>query len=180
MNNLNIDTDRLSIRILDMRDKEDFLYYKGMPETQKYQSWSPKSISEIEAFIEKNMTVCPNTDNTWLQLAVCLKEGQLIGDVGIHFLEDEQMEIGYTLSPDYQGRGYAIEAVQAVVEYLFSALKKHRVTASVDPDNGASIKLLEKMGFRREAHFIKSFYMNGQWLDDVVYAMLEEEWGTAK
>ena len=124
------------------------------------------------------MAICPNTDNTWLQLAVCLKEGQLIGDVGIHFLEDEQMEIGYTLSPDYQGRGYAIEAVQAVVEYLFSALKKHRVTASVDPDNGPSIKLLEKMGFRKEAHFIKSFRMNGQWFDDYVYAMLEEEWQT--
>ncbi len=55
-------------------------------------------------------------------------------------------------------------------------LKKHRVTASVDPNNGSSIRLLEKLGFRKEAHFIKSFYMNDQWYDDCIYSILEEEW----
>jgi RimJ/RimL family protein N-acetyltransferase len=110
-------------------------------------------------------------------LAVCLKAGQLIGDIRIYFLDgDFQVEIGYTISLDYQGNGYAVEAVKAVIEYLFSDLMKHRVTASVDPDNKKSIRLLEKIGFRKEAHFIKSFRMYDIWYDDCVYAILTDEW----
>lgn len=177
MNNfIIIKTDRLFIRILEMKDKEDFFKYRSMPEIYQYQSWRPKLISEIVDFINKNADVCPNTENTWLQLAVSLNEGQMIGDIGIHFMDDDQIEIGYTLSPEYQGNGYALEAVKAVINYAFSELKKHRITASVDPDNIQSIKLLERIGFRKEAHFIKSFRMDDQWYDDCIYAMLEDEW----
>lgn len=172
-----IETDRLLLRTLDMKDKEPFFKYRSMPEVYKYQSWRPEDIEEIEEFLKKNISVCPNTKNTWMQLAVCLKEGQLIGDIGIHFLEDDfQIEIGYTLSPDYQGNGYATEAVKAVINYVFSKLKKHRITASVDPDNIKSIKLLEKIGFRKEAHFIKSFRIDNRWYDDCIYAILADEW----
>jgi RimJ/RimL family protein N-acetyltransferase len=158
-----------------MKDKEDFFQYRSMPEIYQYQSWRPKHIKEIEEFIIKNDAVCLNSQNTWLQLAVCLKEGQMIGDIGIHFLEDDyQIEIGYTLSPEYQGNGYALEAVKAVMKFAFTDLKKHRIIASVDPDNIQSIKLLERIGFRKEAHFIKSFRMNNQWYDDCIYAMLED------
>lgn len=172
-----IETDRLLLRTLDMKDKEPFFKYRSMPEVYKYQSWRPEDIEEIEEFIKKNISVCPNTKNTWMQLAVCLKEGRLIGDIGIHFLEDDyQIEIGYTLSPEYQGNGYATEAVKAVINYVFSKLKKHRITASVDPDNIKSIKLLEKIGFRKEAHFIKSFRIDNRWYDDCIYAILADEW----
>ncbi len=172
-----IETDRLLIRILEIKDKDAFFRYRSMPEIYKYQAWRPKGIDEIEEFINKNISVCLNPRNTWIQLAVCLKEGQLIGDIGVHFLEDDyQVEIGYTLSPEYQGNGYAVEAVKAVIKYAFTELKKHRIISSVDPDNIKSIKLLEKIGFRKEAHFIKSFRMDNQWYDDCVYAILEEEW----
>lgn len=172
-----IETDRLLIRILEMKDKNDFFKYRSMPEIYQYQAWRPKDIDEVEAFINKNISVCPNTRNTWLQLAVCLREGQLIGDIGIHFTEDDyQLEIGYTVSPEYQGNGYAVEAVKAVINYAFTKLKEHRITASVDPDNLKSIKLLDKIGFRKEAHFIKSFRIDNQWYDDCVYAILAEEW----
>jgi RimJ/RimL family protein N-acetyltransferase len=116
-----------------------------------------------------------NTPNTWLQLAICLKEGKMIGDIGIHFMEDGyQIEIGYTLSPEHQGNGYALEAVKAIIKYAFTELKKHRIIASVDPDNIQSVKILERIGFKKEAHFIKSFRMNDQWYDDCIYAMLED------
>ena len=178
MNNLDtFETSRLVIRALDIRDKEALFRYRSLPEVYRFQSWQPKDIADIEEFITANAAVQLNTRNTWKQMAVCLKTGQLIGDVGIHFLDDEQQaEIGYTLSPEFQGMGYAAEAVRAVVGHLFTQWKKHRVTASVDPDNTKSIALLERLGFRKEAHFIKSFRMNDQWFDDCVYAMLAEEW----
>ncbi len=172
-----IETDRLIISTLKMKDKTEFFQYRSLPEVYQYQGWRPKDIEEIEEFINKNVSVCPNTKNTWLQLAVCLKEGKLIGDIGIHFIDDDyQIEIGYTLSPEYQGCGYAVEAVKAVINYAFTVFSKHRITASVDPDNIKSIKLLQKIGFRKEAHFIKSFRLGNKWYDDCVYAMLAEEW----
>lgn len=173
----NIRTERLLIKILEIKDKEAFFQYRSMPEIYQYQSWRPKNIREIEEFINKNIAVCMNTANTWVQLAVCLKEGPMIGDIGIHFMDDDyQVEMGYTLSPEYQGNGYAVEAVKGVINYTFSDLKKHRITASVDPDNIKSIRLLERIGFRKEAHFIKSFRMDDLWYDDCIYAILEDEW----
>lgn len=172
-----IDTDRLSIRRLVMRDKEAFFSYRSLPDVQEYQGWRPTSMEEIALFIRANETAEVNVDNTWLQLAVCLKDGSVIGDIGVHFpAEDFQVEIGYTLSPAQQGKGYASEAVKAVIDTLFSVLLKHRVFASVDPNNLQSIRLLEKLHFRKEAHFIKRYRIDDQWHDDCVYAMLKEEW----
>ncbi|MFF2909220.1 GNAT family N-acetyltransferase [Paenibacillus sp. NPDC057934] len=170
-------TERLLIRTLEMKDREAFFRYRAMPEVYKYQSWRPEDINEVEKFISDNLAVVPNTSDSWFQVAICLKDGQLVGDVGIHFMEDGfQVELGYTLSPEFQGKGYASEAVRAVIDYLFTGLGKHRITGSVDPDNLKSIKLLENLGFRKEAHFIKSYRMNDAWYDDCVYAILADEW----
>jgi len=168
-------TSRLMIRTLAMQDLEPFFRYRSLPEVYRYQAWRPSSASEAADFIARNEAIALNTPNTWLQLAVCLPNGQLIGDLGVHFLDDEQVEIGYTLAPEYQGYGYAAEAVRALADYLFSRLKKHRITASVDPGNTQSIRLLEKVGFQQEAHFRQSLYLGGKWHDDCVYALLADD-----
>lgn len=80
------------------------------------------------------------------------------------------------LVPAFQGHGYARESLKAVVEYLFSFLRKHRIIASVDPNNEKSIKLLDQLNMRKEAHFIKSIQIDGVWLDDCIYAILKGEW----
>lgn len=172
-----IDTDRLILKPLSLQDKEVFLAYRGNPEVFQFQSWDPPNLQEVENFIRQNLTVVPNTPDTWLQLGVYLHNSLLIGDIGLHFLADDaQVEIGYTLAPEHQGQGYAFEAVKAVLGYLFGHLGKHRVIGSVDPENIRSSRLLEKLGFRREGHFIKSVLIRGEWCDDVIYAMLKEEW----
>jgi len=86
-----------------------------------------------------------------------------------------QAEIGCTLSKNYQNQGYATEALGAMIEYLFLTLNKHRIIASVDPRNTASIRLIERLGFRKEAHFKESYYLRGEWVDDIIYAMLRTE-----
>jgi len=105
-------------------------------------------------------------------LILIYAEEVLIGDAGIHFLDPENMqcEIGYTIAKKYQGNGFGREAVSGIIEYLFTKLHKHRITASVDPENTASIRLLEKLGFSKEEI----------WKDDVQYGLLEEEWGQGK
>lgn len=86
------------------------------------------------------------------------------------------MEIGFTIAPEYQGQQVAFEAVSALLGYLFVELDKHRVIAITDVDNLACCRLLEKLGFRREAHYVKNIFFKGAWGDEYLYAMLREEY----
>ena len=176
-----IQTERLLLRKLKLEDAGDFFEYRSKPEIQEFQAFKHNSVQETKEFlfeIENSI----NVPNTWYQMAVCLREtNQLIGDIGIHFTQDDlQTEIGYTLSPEFQHKGYAKEGVKAVMDFLFMSLLKHRVFASVDPLNGPSIRLLESLGMRKEAHFVKSYRLSDGWGDDAIYAILEEEWFNGK
>lgn len=170
-------TPRLQIRQLMQADAANLLSYHILPEVSKYQGWRPQRLTDAEDFIRESTHNPPDTPHTWLQFGMFLADDTLVGDVGIHFTHDlRQPEIGITLAPAYEGQGYATEATRAILNYLFCDLKKHRVTASVDPRNQRSIGLLERLGFRKEAHFIKSYWMDQDWCDDCIYAMLAEEW----
>jgi RimJ/RimL family protein N-acetyltransferase len=141
--------------------------------------WEPQDVPEVRSFIENLLGLEPDTPGTWYQLAITLRAtGDLIGDCGLHFPTERQgqAEVGITLSPAHQGRGYATEALERVLEYLFGDLGKHRVYATVDPRNAPSIALLERVGMRREGHLRESVWVKGEWADDVIYAMLGREW----
>ena len=171
-----IKTNRLIIRPIHIEDRIDIFKYRSDAETNKYQGWIPESIEDIYAFIIKNPVVF-NTPDTWFQLTVILAEtNEIIGDIGVHFVGEEQCELGCTLSKNVHNKGYASEALRAIINVLFAKLNKHRITASIDPRNSASLKLFERLNFRKEAHFKQSIFLNGEWVDDVIYACLREEW----
>lgn len=181
---MNCETTRLQIRPLCVDDKESIFSYRSDPETNKYLSLIPKSVDDIVEFIANSSTKI-NVPGTWFQLGIVERAtNQLIGDIGVHFLnsdpENKQVEIGYTLNKEFRGKGYATEALSAVIDYLFNTLNKHRITASIDPTNLKSIKLVERLGFRKEAHFVESLYFHGKWVDDLVYALLSKEWKNKK
>jgi RimJ/RimL family protein N-acetyltransferase len=144
----------------------------------KYQDWKPKSVEQAREFINKLSGIAPDTPGTWFQFAIVHREnGLLIGDCGLHFLDDRrQAEIGITLAPSHQRRGYALETVRAALEFLFTALGKHRVFASMDPRNTAVIQLFKRVGMRQEAHLVESLWLDGEWVDDVIFAILRREW----
>jgi RimJ/RimL family protein N-acetyltransferase len=173
-------TTRLHIRPINISDKEALYKYRSDPETYKYLSFIPRDEGDIEEFIKKSPTAI-NVPGTWFQFVILLKVNQkLIGDIGIHFLDtdpgNKQVEIGYTLDREFRNNGYASEALHEIIDYLFNSLNKHRIIASIDPTNVTSIKLIEKLGFRKEAHFKKSLFFHGKWVDDLVYALLSEGW----
>ena len=105
------------------------------------------------------------------------RTGPLIGDCAAMPQADDprQCEIGFTLAPEYQGRGYATEAVRLLAGYLFGR-GKHRITASCDARNAASAAVLERLGMRREGHLRQSTWAKGEWTDDLLYALLRDEW----
>lgn len=177
---MNFKTKRINIRPVTLNDKESIFVYRSDPETSKYLSLIPKTVDDVEVFINKSSREF-NEPGTWFQFVIIEKKNnQIIGDIGIHFLESDpenkQVEIGYTLDKRYRGNGYATEALAFIINYLFTGLNKHRITASIDPINLPSIKLIERLGFRKEAHFIESLFFHGEWVDDLVYAILAKEW----
>lgn len=173
---LKLETARLLLRPVGFFDRESIFAYRSDASANRYQGWIPSCIEDVDIFIRKLADV-PDVTDTWFQLGIVEKAStQLIGDIGLHFLPDEQMEIGYTLNLAFQKMGYATEALKRVVDYLFIDLGKHRIIASIDPDNTDSIRLVKRLGFRKEGHFIESVLQNGKWVDDVVYALLAREW----
>ena len=81
-----------------------------------------------------------------------------------------------TIAPFAQRRGHATEALTALLYWLFSDLRTHRVFASVEPRNSRSIALMHRLHFRQQAHFRESMDIDGVWVDDLVFAMLQRDW----
>jgi RimJ/RimL family protein N-acetyltransferase len=172
-------TPRLAIRDLEANDGPRVFAYHRRPEVSQFQSWGTESVDVVQSYIRSLAGTEPGAPGKWYQVGIFLLEGgKLIGDCGFRVVKDdpEQAEIGITLAPEFQGKGYATEAVSALLHYLLVTLDKHRVFGSVDPRNTASMKLLERVGMRKEAHFLKSLQFRGDWVDDVIFAMLAEEW----
>lgn len=172
-------TERLALRQLIATDAEKIFEYRTRPEVYRYQSWGIESKAEIESQIEGLAATEPGTPGPWYQIGIVLRlTGELIGDCGFHVAETEprQAEFGITLDPNYQRLDYATEALRAVLDYLLIEMDKHRAFGSVDPRNLRSIKLTERVGMRKEAHFIRSLRFRGEWVDDVIFAMLASDW----
>ncbi|WP_432868314.1 GNAT family N-acetyltransferase [Microbispora rosea] len=104
--------------------------------------------------------------------------GTLIGDVGLFWTsrEHRQGEIGYIFHPDHSGKGYATEAATEMLRLGFEVLGLHRIAGSIDARNDASARVLQRLGMRREARFVQNEMIKGEWTDEVVYAMLNDEW----
>ena len=176
---LELISERLIMRPMLLDDAGAIFKYRSDSNTNKYQGWIPTSIDEVRTFIKDNISPVIDIAETWFQMVIIKKSShELIGDIGIHFLDQEnyQLEIGCTLNKSEHGNGYAIEALKEIISYMFTKLNKHRIITSIDPDNTKSVALVERLGFRKEAHFIKSLWWKGEWVDDLVYAMLKEEW----
>ncbi|MCS3869907.1 RimJ/RimL family protein N-acetyltransferase [Chryseobacterium ginsenosidimutans] len=171
-------TERLLLRDITIEDKQAIFDYRSDSETNKFQSWIPETLEDVDRFIQRNNKEF-NQPESWYQVLITDKETKaVIGDVGIHFFGSEnlQVELGITLDKNFHGKGYASEALKGVINFLFNDLKKHRIMASVDPDNIDSLHLMERIGFRKEGHFVKSLFWKNNWVDDVIYALLQEDW----
>ncbi len=176
---VNLETARLILRHFTDADLVPFMAYRNDPDVARYQGWEGISEAEANVFIAEQKLVAPGVPGQWFQIAIALKEtGTLVGDCAFKIDEhdERQAEIGYTLARAYQGKGIAAEAVSRVLDYAFRTLELHRVIAITDCENAASIALLERLGLRREGHFIQNVWFKGRWADEYLYATLQDEW----
>jgi RimJ/RimL family protein N-acetyltransferase len=181
---ITLETPRLILRRFTDDDLEPFLAYRSDPEVSRYQGWSePYSREMAEEFIREMKTRQPGEPGEWFQWAMTLRAGgQMIGDCAFYLVQRDtrQAEIGVTLSRAHQAQGFAREAIHRVLEYLFDELRLHRVFANCDPENTPAWQILDRMGFRREAHFIENLWFKGHYASEYWYAMLQREWQSIK
>jgi RimJ/RimL family protein N-acetyltransferase len=175
-----IDTERLTLRPHTKDDFDDVYAFQSRPEVARYLYWDARTPDEVRDALEEKVGESVLTDDGQrLSLAVVWREtGQVVGQVSLKWLsrEHRQGEIGFVFHPDYQGRGLAREAAEVVLRLGFADLGLHRVIGRCDSLNVASYRLLERLGMRREAHFVHDEIFKGTWGDQYVYAMLDDEW----
>ena len=173
-----IESERLILRRFKDSDLAPFGAYRNDPEVARYQAWDSCDEQEAVAFIRELESAQAGVPGEWFQFAIESKEtGALIGDCALRVDEHEpyRAEIGFTLAREHQGKGLATEAVSRLLDYAFGTLSLHRVVAIADCRNAPSVALLERLGLRREGHFIENSWFKGGWADEYLYAVLKNE-----
>ena len=171
-------TDRLILRRITPEDTLDFFAIRSNKEIMSAIDKNPiETIAETESFMK--LIEDGINDNTGIAWAVCLKENnRMIGHFGFHRIdfENHRTEIGYALLPQFQGLGLANEGIKAILECGFMQFGFHSIEADVNPVNKASMGLLLRNGFIKEAHFKENYLFNNIFLDSVIYSLLKKEY----
>jgi RimJ/RimL family protein N-acetyltransferase len=175
-----IRTARLLLRPFTPEDFDALYAMQSRPDVTRYLYWGPRSADQVrEALAQRIDGVWPEATGGLHAFAMVLTAtGQVIGEAMLKHLSTEhsQGEIGYIVHPDHHRRGYAREAALEMLRLGFDHLNLHRIIGRCDGRNAVSARLMEKLGMRREAHFRQNEFVRGVWCDELVYAMLAEEW----
>lgn len=172
---LPIETERLRLRRLHAGDLDTFAAYRSDADLGRYQGWTPMSRDEARAFIDEMHAAPVFVVGEWLQLAIAARDRDaLLGDVGIVLRDAGTAEIGFTLAHAAQGRGYGGEAVAAALTLLFEHTAVARVQGVTDARNGASARLMARLGLRQVASADVVF--RGEPCTEWTYEMQRADW----
>ncbi len=174
---LPIRTERLLLRALSMDDLVEHQRMYGDPDVVRYLYEAELDGDAAATHLEKRLPVDLPAEGEWRNLAVEL-DGRYLGEVGVCLVsaEHRQCEVGYVFLPEAAGAGYATEAAAAMVALAFEELGAHRVMGRLDARNLASARVLERLGMRREGFLRENEFVKGEWTDEFVYAITEDEW----
>jgi aminoglycoside 6'-N-acetyltransferase len=178
---LRIETERLILRPMQLKDIDDLLEYQSNPEIVRYIPWPPRTMDQVIEAAEKTISTGKFNlieDNDYIVLVWELKSnGKVIGqsNMGLISSVNKASNIGWVTHQDFQRQGYAFEATKALLIHAFSHFDLHRVIADIDTRGPESAALAEKLGMRREATFIDGEFFKGEWCDMWLYAILKKE-----
>lgn len=174
-----IETERLRLRRFAPRDVVAFHAYRADDDVARFQSWRDYTLERAERFVEELSRAHPGVPGEAFQFAVArLEDDGLVGDcmLAIDASDPPIAEIGYTLAPAHQGRGYATEALAALLDYAFDVHGVATVRAVTDARNGPSIAVAERIGMRHVATVRTTF--KEEPCEEHTYEMTRAMWGT--
>jgi RimJ/RimL family protein N-acetyltransferase len=172
-------TERLVLRELTLADAAACNAYESDPEVVRHQSHGVRTVGESRDYIARVRAESDLTPRRLFDLAVIERATDaLVGRVGlcVRDVENREAALWYVLRRDRWGRGLVVEAARALLDFGFRTLDLHRVYVDVDPRNVSSLRVAEKLGMRREAHFVENAWVKGEWTDSVICALLAREW----
>lgn len=164
------------MRVMRMNDAPGLAAYRDEAEIARYQSWPmPFTLEDAMQMLEEQSDLHDLPPSGWVQVAIELA-GEVAGDLAVNIMADGCIaELGFTLAPEHHGKGYASEAAGAMVDALLAHTNVHRIVASIDPANVASMRVLEHLGFRYEGTARRAELVRGEWVDDMRFALLRDD-----
>jgi RimJ/RimL family protein N-acetyltransferase len=173
-------TERLLLRPFTDADLDWFHDLQSREDVTRYLLWGPQSRQETRAMLDRiKPLISFDTEGHGIRLAAVLPQtGVAVGDISLRerSRKHRQGEIGFVIHPDHQGQGYATEAAAALMEVGFRQLGLHRIVGSADARNIGSVRVMEHLGMRREAHLQQNEFIKNEWSDEVIYAILATDW----
>lgn len=178
-----IETARLLLRPYEPDDVDAVLDLNRREDVVRYLNWDVMDRAAAQALVDRRVGQTRiEREGEGIVCATALKaDGRFVGEVMLRLISEtsRQGEVGWLIHPDVQGRGLATEGAREMLRLGFEEMGLHRITAECDPRNGASIRVMEHLGMRREAHFRESMLVKGEWVGSMIYAILAAEWRAA-
>lgn len=175
--------ERLEISPIARRDIPEFVAYRAVDTVARYQSWSPDySAADAEALVASQPMSGTPRAGEWVQLGLRLLETSslrmLVGDVavGADAVQPDTYELGVTIAPEHQRRGYASEGLRVVLDWLMVTRGAHRVVMHADARNTAILELARGLGLRHEGAAVAGDFFKGEWTTLERFAILRREW----
>lgn len=173
-------TERLDLRPYQADDLEFLYRLQSDPEVTRYLYFAPRTHGEVRENLDvKRARRVLRGEGEALQLVAVLREtGDRVGEatLGWHCERHLGGEVGYLVHPDHRGHGYATEMAAEMLRLAFEDFGWHRVIGRLDARNTASAGVLERLGMRLESHLVSNEYVQGEWCDELGYALLADEW----
>ncbi len=181
---MQLETDRLILNELTWNDLDDIFASHRLEEVAKFNTIGiPENKDVTRDIIRGAIEDKANALRSIYGWSIRLKEHNLfIGEAGMSSSNNRfrRGEIHYHLRPDHWGKGYGTEVAKGLIEFGFEQLQLHRVEAGVATDNIGSIRVLEKAGMSREGIRRKILPIRGEWYDNYMYAILDEDYNAPK
>ena len=172
-----LSTEDLYLRPLRLSDAEGMFAMLSDAQSMKY--WSTPPITDVnDALQVLREDLESDAQGNSLCWAVTLRgQDEMIGKCILFQFNQahHRAEIGFILNRDYWRQGLMHQALKAVIEFAFGTLELHRIEADVDPENAASLKVLEKLGFEREGLFHDRWLLYGEWVDSIMLGLLNRD-----
>lgn len=154
--------------------------YAADPQVTEFMIWGPNSEQATKEFVRQAIAQSKERPRNSFEFAIIVSD-KLIGGCVLRIVHHDFRigEIGYVLGHRYWGKGYAVEAVQLLFQMAFKELSLHRIYATCNALNLRSERVMQKLGMRKEGHFLQDRFIKGKWEDSFMYAILEDEWRQA-
>ena len=176
---LQFSTPRLLVREFGLSDHAALYAVESDAAVTRYLPYEPRSFDAVRKLIVERLQEQGSIERAVYDLAIEQHgTGALLGRCGLKIDAGMQRSamIWYVLAPQYWGRGFATEAVRALVSVAFREMALHRLWADIDPRNVGSLRVVEKLGFLREGHLRENYFLKGEWCDTYLYGLLAREW----